>query len=667
MSEYAWMYKAWSDVKSQVLKPVSLLSILIFFISTITLVAYVLGNWRLISFGQDYIPMAPLTAILFIILSIIFIIHSNSQNSTRWWIVVIGSFLLFIISTVSLIQGFFPQLPDLNTLVFHVTDAIAGIPVGRISPVTAGIFLLFSLSIWMGLSVDTRILESSALIAVLISIFGLSVVVGYWYQTPFLYGGTDVPVALTSGIGFLIGGYALVLLRKEDTLLGVSFFGESIQANLLRTFLPAVLLSVLIEGWIFSVLASHSSTINPVFWSGIIALGAMALITIIIFILSRQISSVIDTAEDERDDSILALKKTHEELSSAYEKLKINEEKLQILADYTYDWEIWENPDGEYVYISPSCERITGYSSGEFWSNNNLFCDIVHPDDKQIWEEHIRTRCHTHSLLSINFRIIHRDGSIKWIHHICQPIILSTGENLGRRSSNRDVTHEIEGDLALKERDTQYRLIAENSADVIWIYNLVSERLRYISPSVYKLRGFTPEEVIHQSFEEMLTPESYDLVKIGLPIRISRFLSGEESERVQITEIYQTCKDGSVVPTEVVTTLVCDQNGDVIEIIGVSRDITERKEADERISIALHQIDQNLETLAVLNDQIRNPLTIMEFISEELDGEKRKTLHEQILLIDDLIDQLDKGYLYSEKVRSFLAKHVAKPSARLEK
>ncbi|MDD1730039.1 MAG: PAS domain-containing protein [Methanospirillum sp.] len=649
------------------MKPVFLSSILIIVISTITLTAYFLGEWKFLGFGPGYIPMAPLTALLFLLLSILLIIQDlslNSKNQRR--IIIIGSAIIFVISFISLIQIFVSQLPDFNTWFFHGEDEIAGIPVGKISSVTAGVFVLYCLSLWTGLSRNTRIRELSSILAVIISIIGLIVVVGYWYQTPFLYGGTGVPVALTTGLGFFIGGSALIVLRKNDTTLGVSFFGSSIQAKLLRTFLPTVLLSVLIEGWVFSVLVTRSSAVNPVFWSGIIALSSMAFIAAMIIILSRQIWKTIEKAESERDITLLALQKTHNELSNAYTQLKISEDKLRILTDYTYDWELWENPTGEYVYISPSCLRISGYSAKEFYTHKNLLSEIVHPQDRLMWEEHNQTRCLHDCPISIYFRIIHRDGGVRWIHHICQSIILPSGENLGRRSSNRDVTHEKEGEIALNERNAQYQVISENSADVIWIYNLASQKLRYISPSVYKLRGFTPEEVISQSFEEMLTPESYQLVETALPQRISQFMAGEESERVQITEIYQTCKDGSIVPTEVVTTLVQDQNGNVVEIIGVSRDITERKEAEEKISLALVQIDQNLETLAVLNDQIRNPLTIMDFISEELEGDKKRILHEQVLLIDDLINQLDKGYLYSEKVRCFLAKHLKNRYAKSE-
>ena len=65
----------------------------------------------------------------------------------------------------------------------------------------------------------------------------------------------------------------------------------------------------------------------------------------------------------------------------AEEELIQSEKKLRIVADFTYDWEYWRKPDGSFVYISPSCERITGYTSEEFMQDPDLYLRIIHPDD----------------------------------------------------------------------------------------------------------------------------------------------------------------------------------------------------------------------------------------------------------------------------------------------
>ena len=146
--------------------------------------------------------------------------------------------------------------------------------------------------------------------------------------------------------------------------------------------------------------------------------------------------------------------------------------------------------------------------------------------------------------------------------------------------------------IALEQRTTQaalrasqerYRLISENTADVIWLMEVPSRRFTYISPSIQHLRGYTPEEAMAQPLEQMLTPESHHRVLAGMRERIAAFEAGDENARTQVNRVDQLRRDGSIVPTEVVTTLVANPEGRVTEILGVTRDITERIEAEARL------------------------------------------------------------------------------------
>jgi PAS domain S-box-containing protein len=155
---------------------------------------------------------------------------------------------------------------------------------------------------------------------------------------------------------------------------------------------------------------------------------------------------------------------------------------------------------------------------------------------------------------------------------------------LNQMQDANDARDKAESALAaLRESEARYRLVAENGSDVIWLFDLAADRFSYVSPSVARLRGYGVEEVLGQSIVDALTPASYRMVAEALPGRLAAFAAGDPAARIQTHEVSQPCKDGRTVPTEVVTTLIADERGQVTHIQGVTRDITERRRAEQEI------------------------------------------------------------------------------------
>lgn len=115
-----------------------------------------------------------------------------------------------------------------------------------------------------------------------------------------------------------------------------------------------------------------------------------------------------------------------------------NERKFRIVSEFAYDFDFWVKENDEFVFMSPSCERITGYSRHEFMEQPDLLSTIIHPDDRDRYRHHI-TDFKAPFCNEMEFRIVARDGQERWLSHCCGPIYVN-GEFLGRRASNRDIT-----------------------------------------------------------------------------------------------------------------------------------------------------------------------------------------------------------------------------------
>ena len=150
-------------------------------------------------------------------------------------------------------------------------------------------------------------------------------------------------------------------------------------------------------------------------------------------------------------------------------------------------------------------------------------------------------------------------------------------------SISRDISERRLAENALKEMEKIYHLISENTSDVIWIQDLESNTLTYVSPSVYNLLGYKAEELLNKSPLDVMDPEGFHLIVKDMTKRVESLESGDESQRVK-TEIREYVnREGSTVPTEEITSLLTNDDGRVSQILGVSRDISERMEAEEAL------------------------------------------------------------------------------------
>jgi PAS domain S-box-containing protein len=137
---------------------------------------------------------------------------------------------------------------------------------------------------------------------------------------------------------------------------------------------------------------------------------------------------------------------------------------------------------------------------------------------------------------------------------------------------------------ARQESEERYRLLAENVIDVIWTSDL-DLRLTYVSPSVEKLRGFSPEEVINQAPDQRMTADSLVLAAKTIAEELTNEgKPGMELDRSRTIELETTRKDGSTVWTEVTARILYDKEGNPKGMLGVTRNIDARKRFEKHLA-----------------------------------------------------------------------------------
>jgi PAS domain S-box-containing protein len=216
----------------------------------------------------------------------------------------------------------------------------------------------------------------------------------------------------------------------------------------------------------------------------------------------------------------------------------------------------------------------------------------------------------------------------------------------------RDITEQKKTEEALRQSEVKYRLLAENISDVIWILDATTLRFRYVSPSVERLRGYTVEEALAQDMSASITPASAARVNQVSPIHIAEFERG--ILKYYVEEIEQPCKDGSTVWTETSTRYSVNPENGHLEVYGVSRDISERKQAQEALRRLNDELEQRVVERTAKLQSANDELEAFSYsVSHDLRSPLRGIDGWSKVLLEDYGDRLDEqAHTYLIRVRS---------------
>jgi PAS domain S-box-containing protein len=270
-----------------------------------------------------------------------------------------------------------------------------------------------------------------------------------------------------------------------------------------------------------------------------------------------------------------------------------SEERFKFLAENMADI-VWTlDLNFQTTYVSPSIEKVLGFTPAE--RKQQTLEEMVTPESlKRIVEafsqelELEKMNAEPDRVLTMEVEYYHKNGTIVWIESNIKGMREPDGKLIGIYGSSRDITERKRAEMALVESEKKYRLLADNAADVIYTVNLETENITYASPSIKKMLGYTAEECLSLSAKDVVTTESYTIQQQKLLEALIN--KKQEPESMELEAMH---KDGHIVPVEIHASIVFDKQGNPVEILGVSRDMTERKQKE----IALRESEELYKSL----------------------------------------------------------------------
>ncbi len=272
------------------------------------------------------------------------------------------------------------------------------------------------------------------------------------------------------------------------------------------------------------------------------------------------------------------------------QKLLAVDERSRLFVDNA-DEGILVVQGGKVVFISQRAADLMGRPIEEYLSKPLL--ESVHPDDRKMVGG-LRGRKVKGEPVprQYSFRVVRADGSIRWgevsaVPHKWEgrPALLCI---------IKDITERRRMEEELRESERRYRLLAENVSDVIWVTDM-SLGATYLSPSIERLLGFPLKQSLNMTVEGALTPASAETVR--------RLLNGREQPKPGATgglEVELKRVDGSTVWVESTVSFIPGPDGRPVEIMGVLRDITQRKLAEEALREAKAKLDLLMQQMPCL-------------------------------------------------------------------
>jgi PAS domain S-box-containing protein len=301
-------------------------------------------------------------------------------------------------------------------------------------------------------------------------------------------------------------------------------------------------------------------------------------------------------------DLAFALKALDEEATRlrAEEALRQAEMRYRALVEqnpaviYTVDP---RQPDF-FVFVSQQIEALSGYSPQAMIAEAQLWINLIHPEDRaRVLAEDIRTN-KTGAPFNIEYRLVHRDGHLVWVHEEARLLHDASGQPTVWQGFMLDITERKLAEGALRASEEHLRLVTDNMQDMI-VRTDLQGLILYASPSNKTVLGYDPEYLVGKSIYNFMHPEDIDRVR-------KEVLSALRVETPGKQEYRYRHADGHYVWLESAGAIIFDESGSPSGAVFSTREITERKQAEQTLRESENRFHAIFEQAAVGVAQINS-------------------------------------------------------------
>ncbi|OGN75517.1 MAG: hypothetical protein A2X25_07310 [Chloroflexi bacterium GWB2_49_20] len=542
-----------------------LFMVFVFAISLLALTGWLFNKPILASLRPDYIPMAPSSALILLGLSTTWFLNRIFPIRRGIRILVqaglVGMLVIVLILSLRSLTG---VGSDLEQWLYPTPALFGQILTARMSPLTAlGFFLVIPAFLLLtGHQSGKRTRSASA--ALSLAVFTLSSLnmLGYLYGAPLLYGGTLIPMAVTTALSFWFLSLASLLTAGPTCWPVRMYVGPSLKARFIRAFIPSSILIVLVQG-LFSTAVPW--IVNPGMKVAVAVFVAMMIVLLIISLIAKNLS-----AEMERG-------------KKAEEALQASEAELRALFTSMHDVVLVIDRDGVYRKIAPTNPELLVKPPEELLGKT--LRDVFLPEQAVNFFNAIKKVLDTKQTARIEYDLIIGDRTV-WFETSISPLTEDSTLWVAH-----DITQRKRAEEALRENEARLDLTLQLAGMGVWHMD-INKNKRYFDDQTCRLLGINSATFTGaaEEFIGVVHPDDQETIKVELARTIEQDVLYEPEYRV-------VWADGSVHYITSRARLSRDDKGAPIKVNGILWDITERKQVEEELVKLREAMDDSNEAI----------------------------------------------------------------------